>query len=115
MDDQLLVSVAILVKLIMEAFPGTQETCLKKPATAGVSLFFQGLFMKLCFKELDFKELGVLGYLLGVLGYSDLLRMQWRSRLFRSIGIGRSRLFRSIGIGRSRCMGVPMDWLLDLS
>ncbi len=29
--------------------------------------------MKLYFKELDFKELGVLGYLLGVLGYSDLL------------------------------------------
>ena len=31
--------------------------------------------MKLYFKELDFKELGVLGYLLGVLGYSDLLGM----------------------------------------
>ena len=31
--------------------------------------------MKLDFKELDFKELGVLGYLLGVLGYSDLLGM----------------------------------------
>ena len=35
-------------------------------------------------KELASKELGVLGY-------SDLLGMQWRSRLFRSIGIGRSR------------------------
>ena len=31
--------------------------------------------MKLYFEELDFKELGVLGYLLGVLGYSDLLGM----------------------------------------
>ena len=37
------------------------------------------------FKELDFKELGVLGYLLGVLGYSDLLGL-----------------------------GVPDEWLLDL-
>ena len=54
-------------------------------------IVFSWFFMKLYFKELDFKELGVLGYLLGVLGYSDLLGMQWRSRLFRSIGIGRSR------------------------
>ena len=51
-------------------------------------------------KELASKELA--SKELGVLGYSDLLGMQWRSRLFRSIGIGRSRLFRSIGIGRSR-------------
>ena len=41
---------------------------------------------ELDFKDLGFKELGVLGYLLGVLGYSDLLGMQWRSQLFRSIG-----------------------------
>ncbi len=45
--------------------------------------------MKLYFKELDFKELGVLGYSdllgMGVLGYSDLLGL-----------------------------GVPDEWLLDL-
>ena len=45
--------------------------------------------MKLYFKELDFKELGVLGYSdllgLGVLGYSDLLGL-----------------------------AVPDEWLLDL-
>ena len=41
--------------------------------------------MKLYSKELDFKELSVLGYLLGVLGYSDLLGL-----------------------------GVPDEWLLDL-
>ena len=57
-------------------------------------------FKELDFKELDFKELA--SKELGVLGYSDLLGMQWRSMLFRSIGIGRSQLFRSIGIGRSR-------------
>ena len=36
---------------------------------------FSWFFMELYFKELDFKELGVRGYLLGVLGYSDLLGM----------------------------------------
>ena len=36
---------------------------------------FSWFFMKLDFKELDFTELGVLGYLLGVPGYSDLLGM----------------------------------------
>jgi len=41
--------------------------------------------MKLYFKELDFKELGVLGYLLGVLSHSDLLGL-----------------------------GVPDEWLLDV-
>ena len=35
-------------------------------------------------KELDFKELA--SKELGVLGYSDLLGMQWHFRLFRSIG-----------------------------
>ena len=54
-------------------------------------------FKELDFKELDFKELA--SKELGVLGYSDLLGMQWRSMLFRSIGIGRSQLFRSIGSG----------------
>ena len=36
---------------------------------------FHSFFMKLYFEELDFKELGVLGYLVGVLGYSDLLEL----------------------------------------
>ena len=46
-----------------------------------------GFFMKLSFKELDFKELDVFGYSdllgLGVLGYSDLLGLgidDWKSR-----------------------------------
>ena len=52
--------------------------------------------MKLYCKELDFKELGVLGYLLGVLGYSDLLGM----------GV----LCYSDLLG----LGVPDKWLLDL-
>ena len=53
-------------------------------------------FMKLYFKELDFKELGVLGYLLGVLGYSDLLGM----------GV--------LGYSDLLGLGVPDEWLLDL-
>ena len=45
--------------------------------------------------------------------------MQWRSRLFRSIGIGRSRLFRSIGSRRSdewksRCNVPPGGGTLHL-
>ena len=64
--------------------------------------------MKLYFKELDFKELGVLGYLLsvlsysiywecnGVLGYSDLLGM----------GV--------LGYSDLLGLGVPDEWLLDL-
>ena len=74
------------------------------------------------FKELASKELGVLGYLLGVLGYSDLLGMQWRSRLFRSIG--NAMAFSAIPI-YWECngvlgyfdllgLGVPDEWLLDL-
>ena len=43
------------------------------PIGSPIRSFIHGFFMKLYFKELDFKELGVLGYLLGVLGYSDLL------------------------------------------
>ena len=52
--------------------------------------------MKLYFKELDFKELGVLGYLLGVLCYSDLLGM----------GV--------LGYSDLLGLGVPDEWLLDL-
>ena len=52
--------------------------------------------MKLYFKELDFKELGVLGYLLGILGYSDLLGM----------GV--------LGYSDLLGLGVPDEWLLDL-
>ena len=37
---------------------------------------------ELASKELASKELGILDYLLGVLGYSELLGMQWLSRLF---------------------------------
>ena len=68
----------------------------------GFSLFvmafhvFSWFFMKLNFKELDFKELGVLGYLLGVLGYSDLLGM----------GV--------LGYSDLLGLGVPDEWLLDL-
>ena len=48
------------------------------------------------FMKLYFKELCVLGYLLGVLGYSDLL----------GLGVlGYSDLFG---------LGVPDEWLLDL-
>ena len=42
-------------------------------------------------KELDFKELGVLGYLLGVLGYL----MQWRSHLLGVPMNGRSDEWKS--------------------
>ena len=38
-------------------------------------IVFSLFFMKLYSKELDFEELVVLGYLLGVLGFSDLLGM----------------------------------------
>ena len=63
------------------------------------SLFFNvfsWFFMKLYFKELDFKELGFLGYLLGVLGYSDLL------------GLGVPGYSDLLGLD------VPGEWLLDL-
>ena len=59
-------------------------------------IVFSLFFMKLYFKELDFKELGVLGYLLGVLGYSDLLGM----------GV--------LGYSDLLGLGVPDEWLLDL-
>ena len=61
-----------------------------------VFALFSWFFMKLYFKELDFKELGVLGYLLGVLGYSDLLGM----------GV--------LGYSDLLGLGVPDEWLLDL-
>ena len=61
-----------------------------------VFLCVSWFFMKLNFKELDFKELGVLGYLLGILGYSDLLEMD--------------ALSYSDLLG----LGVPDEWLLDL-
>ena len=47
---------------------------------------FPWFFMQLYLKELDFKELGVLGYLLGVLGYL----VQWRSHLLGVPMSGRS-------------------------
>ena len=56
-------------------------------------------------KELASKELGVLGSLLGVPGYSDLLGMQWRPRLFRSIG--NAMAFSAIPI-YWECNGVPI-------
>jgi hypothetical protein len=59
-------------------------------------IVFSWFFMKLYFKELDFKELGVLGYLLGVLCYSDLLGM----------GV--------LGYSDLLGLGVPDEWLLDL-
>ena len=52
---------------------------------SGFFIVVSWFIMKLYFKELDYKELGVLGYILGVLSYSDLLGL-----------------------------GVPDEWLLDL-
>ena len=67
--------------------------------------------MKLYSKELDFKELGVLGYLSGILGYTDALGLQWRPRLFRSIDqLGMGVLGYSDLLG----LGVFDEWLLDL-
>ena len=85
--------------------------------------------MKLYFKELDFKELGVLGYLLGVLGYSDLLGLGvpgYSDLLglgvlcyFDLLGLGVHGYSDLLGMGVLGYsdllgLGVPDEWLLDL-
>ena len=63
--------------------------------------------MKLYFKETYFKELGVLGYPLGVLGYSDLLGMG-------VLGYSDLLGLRVLGYSDLLGLGVPDELLLDL-
>ena len=74
--------------------------------------------MRLYFEEQDFKELGVLSYLLGVLGYSDLLGMGvlGYSDLLGLSVLGYSDLLGLGVLGYSDLLGlgVPDEWLLDL-
>jgi hypothetical protein len=74
--------------------------------------------MKLYFKELDFKELSVLGYLFCVLGYSDLLGLGvlGYSDLLEFCVLGYADLLGLGVLGYSDLLGlgVPDELLLDL-